>query len=141
MTNPPVGRILSSVGSSAPKILEDSGMVRLAIVGSVSLDGNPQAAEIIQKVINKYHPTLVVSGGAPGIDTMAVNAARLKGIPVKEYTPSGQGWSYYKRRNLMIAQNCDRLVRIVARDSKTYGSGWTRDRARELGVPTEEYLV
>lgn len=123
------------------RIPKGTRRLRLAIVGSVLLEGNSEAAKIIRKVLDRYQPTLVVSGKGRGIDTMAITMAQLKGIPTMEYAPEGEGWSFYKRRNLLIAQNCDRLVRIAARSSKTYGSGWTRDRARELGVPTEEYFV
>lgn len=116
-------------------------IMRLAIVGSTSLDGNSKATQIIRRVIDRYQPTLVVSGGAKGIDSMAVKMAQLKGILTIEYLPEHKGWTFYKKRNLLIAQNCDRLIRIAAYDSKTYGSGWTRDRAKELGIPTEEFLV
>lgn len=115
--------------------------MRLAIVGSVSLAGNAEAARLIEEALDKYQPTLVVSGGAKGIDSMAVQAAKRRGIAFKEYLPKTQNWAGFKPRNLLIANNCDALVRIVARASKTYGSGWTRDRAKERGVPTEEHIV
>lgn len=115
---------------------------RLAIVGSVSLAGNGEAREAIEQVLDRYRPALVVSGGAKGIDSMAAAAAKRRGIPVKEYLPAVPSWEGgYKPRNLLIAQNCDALVRIVAVGSTTYGSGWTRDRARELGKPTEEIVI
>ena len=44
-------------------------------------------------------------------------------------------------RNLLIAQACDVLVRIVATNSTTYGSGWTRDRAAGMGKQVVEYVV
>lgn len=119
----------------------DRGM-KLAIVGSVSLAGNSVAATIIETVLDKYAPSVVVSGGAVGVDSMAVEAARKRGIPVVEYLPKVQNWAQgFKPRNLQIARGCDRLVRIVAEESSTYGSGWTRDRAKEMGKPVEEHIV
>lgn len=115
--------------------------MKLAIVGSVNLEGHPGAAALIEGVLDQYQPTLVVSGGAKGIDTMATAAALARGIPISEHLPVGRGWPAFKARNLLIAQECDRLVRIVSSTSKTYGSGWTRDRAREMGKPTEEYII
>lgn len=56
----------------------------------------------------------------------------------------------FKTRNLEIAMSCDALVRIawhkdeqarVTGKRPTYGSGWTRDRAAERGVPVEEYVL
>ena len=40
-----------------------------------------------------------------------------------------------------IAEDCDELVRIADSCSRTYGSGWTRDRASTLGKPTAEYVL
>lgn len=118
--------------------------MRLAIVGSVSLAGNAEAGRIIDDVLARYQPQYVVSGGAKGIDTMAAEAARIREIVVVEWRPKVQQWGGpggFKERNLKIAQDCDALVRIVASDARTYGSGWTRDRAKEMGKPTEEFIV
>ena len=116
--------------------------MRLAIVGSVSLEGSKEAAQIIEDVLDKYKPTVVVSGGAKGIDTMATDAAKRRHIGTTIFHPKVQGWrDGYRPRNLQIARGCDVLVRIVATGSRTYGSGWTRDRAIELGKHTEEYVI
>jgi hypothetical protein len=118
---------------------------RLAIVGSRSLDGHPVALHAIRVALDAYqarHATLVViSGGARGIDRMAAAEARLRGLEVVEHLPGGVSWHHYRERNLRIARDCDELVRIADPRSRTYGSGWTRDRARELGRPTTEYTI
>lgn len=118
--------------------------MRLAIVGSVRLAGNARAYEIIRAALAHYQPSVVVSGGAVGIDSMAAECARELGIEVREYLPSVRkfhGAGGYAERNLKIAGDCDVLLRIVARSSKTYGSGWTRDRAKKLGVVCVERIV
>jgi hypothetical protein len=119
--------------------------LRLAIVGSRSLDGNPDAQRVIRDVLDAYqarHRTLVVvSGGAAGIDRMAAAEARRRGLQVVEHWPGGRSWRHYRERNLRIVADCDELVRIADPDSRSYGSGWTRDRAREFGRPTFEYTV
>lgn len=121
--------------------------MKLAIVGSVSLEGDLEAVKIINEALDRYQPTIVVSGGAGGIDTMAANEARKRGISVQEFLPESRSWAGFggkggfKARNLLIAQHCDALVRIVAHDSRTYGSGYTRDYAKKLGKPTEEFVV
>ena len=119
--------------------------MRLAIVGSRSLDGHPEAVRLIREVLDRYqarHPVvIVVSGGARGIDRMATAEARRRGLQVVEHRPGGAGWRHYRDRNLRIARDCDELVRIADPSSQTYGSGWTRDRARELGRPTSEYAI
>jgi len=115
--------------------------MKLAIVGSVRLAGNKLAEEKIEEVLDKYKPDLVISGGAIGIDTMAKQAAEARGIEVLEYLPEQPKWHYYKKRNIKIAQNCDRLVRIYSNLSTTYGSGWTKNYTEEIGKKTEEYQI
>ncbi len=113
----------------------------LAIVGSLRArqeDSDP----IIRAAIERHGPRAVISGGALGADTWAqLVAAREYGLPVIICQPAGREWRYYKARDLLIAQLCDRLIRICSQRSKTYGSGWTRDRAKELGKPVEEFTV
>lgn len=116
--------------------------MKLAIVGSCSLAGNPGAEWIIQEVIKKYNPDTIVSGGAIGIDSMAAEAGRKNGLEVIEFLPKEKNWhNGFKPRNIQIAETCDKLVRIVSKDSKTYGSGWTRDYAKKLGKETFEFKI
>lgn len=123
--------------------MSDAVSGTLAIVGSVSLHGNPVAQAVIEDVLARYRPSDVVSGGARGIDTMAAEAWKLRsGRDAIVFLPKVRRWEDgFKPRNLLIAQTCDALVRIVAKDSATYGSGWTRDRAAEMGKPTEEIVI
>ena len=116
--------------------------MKLAIVGSTSLKDNVEAARLIEEVLDLFRPSVVVSGGAPGIDTMSEKAAERRGIETSIYRPKHQRWrDGFMPRNLLIAQACDALVRIVASNSTTYGSGWTRDRAAGMGKKVFEYVV
>jgi hypothetical protein len=111
----------------------------LAIVGSCCLAGDPAAYIVIDDVLTRYSPSRVVSGGAPGIDSMAKERCDARSIPCEEFLPKVKRWEGgFKPRNLKIARACDALVRIVSARSSTYGSGWTRDQAAKLGKPTEE---
>jgi len=118
--------------------------MKLAIVGSIALAGNQEALAVIERVLDQYQPDQVISGGAKGIDTMAKEAAARRGILVIEYLPRHRRWAGeggFMERNQIIAETCDRLVRIAAKGVRTYGSGWTRDRTKYLGKPTEEYVI
>lgn len=128
--------------------------MKLAIVGSTSLAGNAEALLIIRRAIEQYagpgrdqvDEFVVVSGGAAGIDTMAEREAERWGVPTIIYPGCQRRHRHdfqdcFAPRNLKIAETCDRLIRIAAAWSLTYGSGWTRDRAAEMGKPTEEHVV
>lgn len=114
----------------------------LCIVGSVSLAGNAEAIQRVEEVLDRLQPRKVISGKAPGIDTIAELAAKRRGIPFEGFPPAKKRWrDGFMPRNLKMAETCTYLVRIVASNSTTYGSGWTRDRAREMGKPTEEFVI
>jgi hypothetical protein len=122
--------------------------MRLAIVGSRQLWGSRPAAEAICHIIEEWRPTVVVSGGAIGIDKMGVHLAKfIYKLAIKEYLPQVQQFEDhgllkgFRSRDLLIAENCDALLRVVWAGTKSYGSGWTRDRAKERGVPTLEVRV
>jgi hypothetical protein len=116
--------------------------VVLAIVGSTQLAGNQHALAIIENVLDRYKPDLVVSGEAKGIDSMAKAAALRRGIAYQGYPPAVKTWDRgFKPRNMLIAQHCTHLVRIASAKAKTYGSGWTRDYAAKIGKFTEEFVI
>jgi hypothetical protein len=118
--------------------------MRLAIVGSTKLVDDPRVERIIRQSIKKHRPTTVVSGGAKGVDSTAAWVAKEEGIEVQEHRPTVFQWEGpggFKERNELIASNCDVLIRIASKDATTYGSGWTRDKAVQLGRPTEEFII
>jgi hypothetical protein len=139
-------------------------VVKLAIVGSTLLNG-PRSRAIILDAIQRHGATCIVSGGAKGIDSLAETIADELGLAKDIRAPEVQRWEDkvvsaplplkgvvrkgFKTRNLEIASRCDALVRIGLADADqmrlkgriTYGSGFTRDRARDLGKPTEEFIL
>jgi predicted Rossmann fold nucleotide-binding protein DprA/Smf involved in DNA uptake len=107
----------------------------LAIVGARELDkkDNEKAKTIIRLSIEQLRPSLVISGGAIGIDTLAESIALELEIPTKIYLPSVKKWAGYKERNDLIAKNCTHLLRIVPIDYSSGGSLYTFRIAKELG--------
>lgn len=110
----------------------------LAIVGSTrfaDIDGIDIARSIIEGVIERRRPEVIVSGGAPGIDTLAARIANENGIELREFLPLNQQWEPhgYKQRNDQIVEECTRLLRVHCRWGSTYGSGYTHDRADAMG--------
>lgn len=119
---------------------------KLAIVGSTRLTGD-NARNLIRQIIHATQPSLVISGGADGIDSLAVEVAKAYGIDWQEFKPDRKTWRSwgdqkgFEERNREIAYHCTALIRIAWVGSTTYGSGWTRDRARDQGKPTEEFWL
>lgn len=111
---------------------------RLAIVGArrfADVEALTRAQEIIDGVLHRRRPDVVISGGADGIDALAAQIARAAGIEVIEHLPAHLRWEPegYKQRNDRIADQCTRLLRIGCRWPLSYGSGYTHDRAKARG--------
>lgn len=118
----------------------------LAIVGSTSWPdstGLIEARKIIEDVLDRKTPDKIVSGGAPGVDSLAVRIAEERGIAWEEHLPANRRWQPdgFKDRNLKIVKACTRLLSVRSRHSDTYGSGWTADRAAERGKPVERHVI
>lgn len=115
----------------------------LAVVGSTNITDRQRglASIIIDGFFYSYHPELVISGGAFGIDSLAEgrvtawNRYQIWNINFMKFLPENQRWSPhgFKDRNLKIAEECTDLLCIRTSQSTTYGSGWTADRAEEMG--------
>lgn len=117
--------------------------MRLAVVGSTNITYKQRglASVIIDGFFHAYLPELVISGGAEGIDSLVRgrvntwNRDQKIYIDMREFLPEHQRWAPegYKARNIKIAEECDHLLCIRTEQSTTYGSGWTADRAEDLG--------
>ena len=119
----------------------------LAIVGSVeeAWEGVMRfvAMGAIEASIAIYKPHLIISGESPkgGVDQWAKASAQRRKIDFKGYPPLGYTWQDFAERNLQMAKDCDTLVAIRSRTAHTYGSGWTADRAEELGKEVHRILI
>ena len=124
--------------------------MKLAIVGSSVLTHlqAENARWLVQCVLDFHQPELVISGGAPGVDTIVANAVYAsKRFALKEFLPEHHSWdgterlTGFKHRNMQIAAACDYLVCIRNPDSQTYGSGWTANYAETLGKTVRRIYV
>lgn len=119
--------------------------VRLAIVGSRdwTWSGAQRARYEIEKAIQKHKPARIISGGAPGVDTWAREAAVDHGIPILEFLPEEERWAPngYRERNGRIVRACTHLVAIQSSRSATYGTGYTAELAEDVGKLARRVLI
>ena len=108
--------------------------LRVAVIGSRGID---------QADLSRYIPeeaTMLISGGAMGVDSLAEAYAAEKGLPIKVIKP--QYSLFGKRaplvRNRQIVECADLVVAIW--DGESSGTAYTIDYAHEKGVPVRLYI-
>ena len=99
----------------------------------MAIVGSRDAAKVD---IGKYldgTPSVIVSGGARGIDTQAAQYVVQNGIPLVEHRPdyARYGRSAPIRRNDIIVADCD--IVLAFWDGRSRGTKYTIDFARRHG--------
>lgn len=121
---------------------------KIGIVGSSKVEDNISAYKQIKEfILEQFKSTPfieIVSGGADGVDKIAIDIAKELCIAHKEFLPKTQDWAGFKPRNIKIAEYCDEVVSFAlplktkkcyhcnANHEKTAGC-WTAKYAR--GIP------
>lgn len=124
--------------------------LKIAIVGTtVTLTENEERdiRQFIGLTLHRYNSTkdTIISGGAKGVDTMAIEIAKGQYFKTEIYDATLPEWKYYKERNLLIAKNCDELYCISVpvhkiqcyhhdglQDHEKTAACWTMKKALEL---------
>ncbi len=87
--------------------------MKLAIVGTTTKMTNYEQHVMKQEItiVLKKYPmdTIIITGSAKGVDTIALEIAKDIGFITQEYKPEKEQWEFYKKRNLQIANTCDEL--------------------------------
>lgn len=110
--------------------------MRIAVVGSrdyANLD------EVRQFVREQERTTVIISGGARGVDDAAVQEARRLKMPYELYLPD---WPRHGRsagaiRNREIVQKADEIVAFW--DGKSPGTKITIDMGKAVGKPVRVF--
>lgn len=116
--------------------------MRIAIVGSRTFNNEALVRKVVRKLHARYGSDLtIVSGGARGVDTMAVDAAldldaRIQVWPA-EWHRYGRSAGY--RRNALIIDNADIVIALFARGPKSKGTSHTVNIASRAGKPVLVY--
>lgn len=109
--------------------------MKVAVVGSRS---------ITDADIKRYVPpdaTLIISGGAVGVDTLAEKYADEKGIKKLILYPDYElyGKSAPLIRDKLIVDNADLVIAVW--DGVSQGTGFTISYAKRRNVPCEVYIL
>lgn len=103
--------------------------MRIAIVGGRDHSGNL----LIFSVLDSFVKTgdTIVTGGAKGVDFMAIEWARKNHFELIVFEPKGKNKQDYLDRNQLIARFCDVLLAFPTINSK--GTWFTIDLAKKEG--------
>lgn len=108
--------------------------MRLAIIGSREYPDLQEVADFVKALPDG---TVIVSGGAKGVDTAAAEAARARGLEVVEFRPNyklhGRGATFIRNREIL--ENCDAVVAFW--DGRSRGTKFTIDTAERMKKPLE----
>jgi predicted Rossmann fold nucleotide-binding protein DprA/Smf involved in DNA uptake len=135
--------------------------MKIAVVGTskkLSIKEEQLMKNKIVDILDKYPrdgSVSIISGGAKGVDSFAVDIAKKLGFRTKEYLPEKQSWKYFKIRNQKIADECDVIFcfTISKKENDCYhhkfpekphlktGGCWTLEKAREMGKPSDVILI
>ena len=105
--------------------------MKIAIVGSRNL---------IVKDLSLYLPkncSLIITGGAKGVDTCAIQYAQTKGLPITVYLPDyaryGRGAPLVRNRQIVAA--ADHILAFW--DGTSPGTRWVIEYAHRQGKPCQ----
>ena len=103
-------------------------MVKLGIVGSRSFNNY----DFLKKCLSFHEISLIISGGAKGADSLAIDYAKEHRIKYIEFLPNWdmEGRSAGYNRNKKIVEASDEIVAFW--DSKSKGSKHTIDLAESV---------
>jgi hypothetical protein len=110
--------------------------VRIAIVGSRDIGCEIDRCEEVGDFLDTLpRDTVIVSGGAPGMDRIGIQLAKNRKMPTEVFSAD---WNRYGKRagflrNQTIVDNCDEVH--AWHDGKSRGTAHTIELARRAGKP------
>lgn len=124
--------------------------MKLAIIGSHVTGGRDWEQGVrnyISARIKLWMPDRVISGGAPCVDTWAIEIADSWGYQTDEIRPEVYQWEDrdgkkgYRSRNVQIVNECTHLLRLGKPQRGSGGSAWTMSRAIQDRKPTTSVII
>ncbi len=133
-------------------------ILKIAIVGtSHAMTENEErdVQQFVAMILKDFSPktNMIISGGAKGVDSIAIEVARSMGFPTVTYHPENQEWEPkhgkgYKERNMQIAIDCNQLfcISIPTHEIECYHhkKGWSMsipDHEKTAGCWTMKHAI
>ena len=94
--------------------------MQIGIVGSSKIKEN-DVLIFVKNILNKFTKnTVIITGGAKGVDTAVKQCCDELGYICKEIFPKSNNWEGFKERNLQIAKESDHVISIALPYSKQF---------------------
>jgi predicted Rossmann fold nucleotide-binding protein DprA/Smf involved in DNA uptake len=104
---------------------------KIAIIGSRDFKNKRLVDETMKPLLDRFHITYIVSGGAKGADTLGVQWANKHNIPTKVHYPDFKKRKRaYHFRNRLIVQDADIVVAFW--NTHSTGTKYTMNYAKSL---------
>lgn len=108
--------------------------MKIAIVGSRHCEAKEQVFHFVAGLAQRDASTVILSGGAPGVDTWAEQAAKEYGLQTEIYKAD---WDTHGKsagfiRNTTIVAEADKVVAFW--DGKSRGTLDTINKAKKAGL-------
>ncbi len=90
--------------------------MKIAIVGTSKLTSFEEGLvrrEVLRILVDVPENTIIISGGAKGVDTVAIETAKYLNLSYIIYFPVANNWDEFKKRNMSLAEDCDKLFCIT----------------------------
>jgi hypothetical protein len=109
--------------------------MKLGIVGSRNFHDYELFKKAVLKIVDLREVKFIVSGGAPGADTLAETLADEYGIQKKIFHPDWKTYGKFGglKRNTSIVENSDFIIAFPSKSGK--GTQDTINKAKKKEVP------
>ena len=114
----------------------------VAIVGSMGFSDRAAMLRVVAGLREEFGETLeIISGGAPGADTLAIECAMVLGVREREIRPDETRWGAlaHSRRNQALADAAELVVAFFAPGPRTPGTSETLRMAAARGIPARVF--
>lgn len=128
--------------------------MKIAIVGASKIFTKDEERDVRQfctNIIKTFPPNvMIISGGAEGVDKIAIEVAKNLGYETDVYLPKVKKWdpptkNGYKARNIQIANECNELFCIAMplhqKESKCYHHKKLEDHQKTAGCYVRDLCI